>query len=134
MATGIPPKDTIKRKKIAVRLSYDGKEESNTILNGKYQNFVTACSINGGGSNKFFFGDNLEALLFLLNNGYKGKISLIYIDPPFATSSYFVNRKQEHAYSDSLCGGEYIEFLRQRLIVMRELLSDKGSIYLQNGL
>lgn len=82
MATGIPPKDTIKRKKIAVRLSYDGKEESNTILNGKYQNFVTACSINGGGSNKFFFGDNLEALLFLLNNGYKGKISLIYIDPP----------------------------------------------------
>lgn len=130
MATGIPPKDTIKRKKIAVRLSYDGKEESNTILNGKYQNFVTACSINGGGSNKFFFGDNLEALLFLLNNGYKGKISLIYIDPPFATSSNFVNRKQEHAYSDSLCGGEYIEFLRERLIVMRELLSDKGSIYL----
>ena len=68
--------------------------------------------------------------MYLLNNGYKGKVKLIYIDPPFATASNFVNRNQEHAYSDFLCGGEYVEFLRERLIIMRELLATDGSIYL----
>ena len=57
-------------------------------------------------------------------------MNLIYIDPPFATSSDFANRKLEHAYSDALQGGEYVEFMRKRLILMRELLSEKGSIYL----
>ena len=42
----------------------------------------------------------------------------------------FVNRNQEHAYSDSLCGGEFVEFLRERLILIKELLTDDGSIYL----
>ena len=66
----------------------------------------------------------------MLHSGYKEKIELIYIDPPFATESNFLNRKQEHAYSDCLCGGEYVEFLRERLVVMKELLATNGSIYL----
>ncbi|MDY6383749.1 MAG: site-specific DNA-methyltransferase [Cyanobacteriota bacterium] len=87
--------------------------------------------MNGVSSkNKFFYGDNLNALLFLLHSGYKEKINLIYIDPPFSTNSYFVNKEQEQAYQDSLVGGEFIEFLRERIIIMRELLSPKGSIYL----
>lgn len=77
-----------------------------------------------------FYGDNFDALLYLLHSGYKGKVTLIYIEPPFATSSNFINRKLEHAYSDTLCGGEYVEFLRKRLILMREILADNGSIYL----
>ena len=40
------------------------------------------------------------------------------------------SRNQEHAYSDSLCGGEFVEFLRERLILIKELLTDDGSIYL----
>ncbi|MDR0354698.1 MAG: site-specific DNA-methyltransferase [Deltaproteobacteria bacterium] len=66
----------------------------------------------------------------MLDNGHKGAVRLIYIDPPFATASNFVNRNQEHAYSDCLGGAEYVEFLRERLIVMRELLAEDGSIYL----
>src|SRR5207237_1645893 len=58
-----------------------------------------------------------------------GKVRLIYIDPPYSTNSIFKSRSQQSAYADLLSGAEYIEFLRQRLIMMRELLADDGSIY-----
>ena len=131
MATGIPPKVDIKKTKIPVYLTYEGKQDESDVVSQAYSSFISVTDINGGnGNNKFFFGDNLNVLLYLLNNGYKGKINLVYIDPPFATESTFVNRKQEHAYHDARAGGEYIEFLRQRLIILRELLSKTGSIYL----
>ena len=130
MATGIPPMEMQKRKKISVSLSYEGKESFESILNYPGKQFEVQFPINGDGQNVLFFGDNIDALAYLLKNGYQNKIKLIYIDPPFATTSNFVNRQQEYAYSDSLCGGEYVEFLRKRLIFMRELLSEEGSIYL----
>lgn len=130
MATGIPPKEADKRKKLPVALMYEGKENAQQVLARSGENFSKLFSVNGESGNKFLFGDNLDVLLFLLKSGYQNKITLIYIDPPFATASDFVNRDQELAYSDSLCGGEYVEFLRKRLLVMRELLSDNGSIYL----
>lgn len=130
MATGIRPKEIQKRKKIAVSLSYEGKESVESVLNYIGKQFDVHFPVNGIGENLFFFGDNIDVLAYLLKNGYKNKIKLIYIDPPFATTSNFVNRQQKYAYSDSLGGGEYVEFLRKRLIFMRELLSDEGSIYL----
>jgi len=130
MATGIPPRESAARKKAPITVVYDGKLSPEEVLTQSYAKFLTAEVINGGNTNMLFFGDNLQALLFMLNNGYKGSVRLIYIDPPFATVSSFINRDQEHAYSDSLCGGEYVEFLRERIIVMRELLTEDGSIYL----
>lgn len=130
MATGVPSKNGVKKTKVPVFLTYDGKEDVATILSQPFNLYDVQTTINGDGDNRFYFGDNLDVLLYLLNNGYKGKIRLVYIDPPFATSSVFVNRDQEHAYSDSLSGGEFVEFLRQRLILIRELLADDGSIYL----
>ena len=130
MATGIPPKDGNSRNKTPISIVYDGKLSSADVLAQAYSDFSVCSTINDGTDNHFFFGDNLDVLLYLLNNGYKSKVTLIYIDPPFATSANFVNRNQDHAYSDFLSGGEYVEFLRERLIVMRELLSDEGSIYL----
>lgn len=62
-----------------------------------------------------FFGDSIDALAYLLKNGYKNKMKLIYIAPLFAATSSFVNRQQEYAYRDSFCGGEYVEFLRKGL-------------------
>jgi adenine-specific DNA-methyltransferase len=59
-----------------------------------------------------------------------GKVRLIYIDPPYATQSIFHARNQSHAYDDTLCGAEFVEFLRSRLIFLRELLAADGSIYL----
>ena len=130
MATGVPSKDGVKKTKVPVFLTYEGKEAVATVLSQSFNQYDAQTPINGDGDNRFYFGDNLDVLLYLLNNGYKGKIRLVYIDPPFATTSVFVNRDQEHAYSDSLCGGEFVEFLRQRLILIRELLADDGSIYL----
>lgn len=87
-------------------------------------------------------GDNIKGLEYLLNErGIKGRIDLVYIDPPFATNSNFTitderastissSRKGDVAYSDRLTGKQFIEFLRDRLLLLKELLSDEGSIYL----
>lgn len=130
MATGVPSKKRVKKNKVPVFLTYEGKEDVANVLSRPFNQYDSQIAINGDGLNRFYFGDNLDVLLYLLNNGYKGKIRLVYIDPPFATASAFVNRDQEHAYSDSLSGGEFVEFLRRRLILIRELLTDDGSIYL----
>ena len=130
MATGIPPNSNSKKAKIPVSLSYAGKEPEESIVSRAGIDFDYLLPVNGNGKNLLFFGDNFDVLLYLLHNGYTGKVTLIYIDPPFATSSNFINRKLEHAYSDALSGGEYVEFLRERLILMRDLLADNGSIYL----
>lgn len=87
-------------------------------------------------------GDNLEGLHYLLyDEKLKGKIDLVYIDPPFATNGRFTitdgrattisnSRDGDVAYSDKLTGKDFIEFLRERLVLIKELLSGKGSIYL----
>ncbi len=86
--------------------------------------------------NLLVFGDNLQILKtfyknedLLIKNKIKGKVKLIYIDPPFATASDFKGDKGQKAYSDKTKGAEFVEFLRKRLIVARELLTDDGSIY-----
>lgn len=87
-------------------------------------------------------GDNIKGLEYLLNErGLKSRIDLVYIDPPFATNAHFTitderastisrSRKGDVAYSDRLTGKQFIEFLKDRLLLLKELLSDEGSIYL----
>lgn len=129
MATGIPSKKQ-NNNKIPITLMYEGKKDKDSIIYNDGVEFKKVASVNGDSDNSLFYGDNLYVLLYLLNNGYRGKIKLIYIDPPFATVSNFVNKNQELAYCDPLNGGAYVEFLRERIIVMNELLSDDGSIYI----
>lgn len=86
--------------------------------------------------------NNLIALKQLItNHNLKGKIDLIYIDPPFATNNIFTisdgrantisnSLNGKLAYSDTLKGYEFLEFLRERLILLKMLLSENGSIYL----
>jgi adenine specific DNA methylase Mod len=89
--------------------------------------------------NCLFQGDNKDIMNSLLQI-YPKKIKLIYIDPPFATggdfeSKMFIGEKDAFevtkAYSDTWNGGidAYIEFLYERLILMKELLAEDGSIY-----
>jgi len=85
---------------------------------------------NGNSANRLYFGDNLTVMNDLLQDEtVKGKIKLIYIDPPYATNSIFQTRKQQDAYTDLLTGKEYVDFMRDRMVLMRELLADNGSIY-----
>ena len=121
-------------------LEYEGKKSEKEILNR--HNPITLKSISGNSKSpsKLIKGDNLAVLKYLLDNGFKGRVDLVYIDPPFATNNTFRISKEKAnsisrsnsdnlAYDDSLIGAEYLEFIRERLILLRELLSDKGSIY-----
>ena len=97
--------------------------------------------------NLLFHGDNKEVLSSLLIAGFRGKIDLIYIDPPFDSGADYVRRVklrgqdkklegEGHAfieqmqYEDIWANDNYLQFMYERLILLRELLSDKGSIYL----
>ena len=138
MATGIPQSanasnDAEVIRHIPIALSYEGKRTKDEILSSSFAMHRKVFHVNSESTsdNIFYWGDNFDVMLQLLSEGsYNGKIKLIYIDPPFATKGTFQSRNQTHAYSDILSGGQFVEFLRSRLILMRELLADDGSIYL----
>lgn len=82
--------------------------------------------------NRFYFGDNIFALQELCqDSGIKGKVKLIYIDPPYSTGQDFIGRNYESAYVDKFkTDEEFLDFLEKRLSLLHELLSFDGSIYL----
>lgn len=94
---------------------------------------------NGDGwTNMLIFGDNLQVLKTLLQMKQEGKlrnsdgtrgVKLVYIDPPFATRQEFRGSQDQKAYQDKIAGANFLEFLRKRLVFLRELLSEDGSIY-----
>jgi len=108
--------------------------------------------IQRGWTNRLIYGDNLLAMQALLAGdpatglpSMRGKIDLIYIDPPFDSKADYrtkiklprVNIEakptviEQHAYSDTWKDGtvSYLQMMVPRLILMRELLSDQGNIY-----
>lgn len=116
---------------LAVSLSYAGKTAESEILLTKPANLslLWQGDVKTSG-NRLCYGDNLPILAAFLNTpDIQGQVRLIYIDPPFATRSVFKSRSQMDAYADLLAGPQYLEFLRQRLILLRELLAEDGSIY-----
>ena len=74
--------------------------------------------------NMLIKGDNLEALKALLPY-YKGRVKCIYIDPPYNTGSAF-----EH-YDDNLEHSTWLSMMYPRLELLRELLAEDGSIFIQ---
>ncbi|MBQ9013864.1 MAG: site-specific DNA-methyltransferase [Bacilli bacterium] len=124
-------------------LSYAGKMRAEDVLSCKdgvysmpLQVEKTFGTKKNDWSNIICFGDNLQLLKTINENidpiikdKVKGKVKLIYIDPPFATESDFKNSKGVKAYSDKVKGTEFIEFLRKRLILAKEILAEDGSIY-----
>lgn len=97
-----------------------------------------------GWINKIFWGDNLQVMSHLLKE-YRGKIDLIYIDPPFDSKADYKKKIdvrgvgstesdsssfEEKQYGDIWTNDEYLQFMYERMILMRELLSETGSIVL----
>ncbi|RKU20985.1 site-specific DNA-methyltransferase [Candidatus Poribacteria bacterium] len=92
--------------------------------------------------NKIYWGDNLQVMSHLLKT-YRGKINLIYIDPPFDSKADYKKRIElkgkkvqndrtafeEKQYTDIWTNDEYLQFMYERLILMKELLTDNGSVY-----
>lgn len=96
-----------------------------------------------------YHGDNKEVLAHLLANGLRGKVKLIYIDPPFDSGADYVRKVQlrgpkggtkvegedytlgeQVQYSDIWANDNYLQFMYERLLLLRELLSEDGSLYL----
>ena len=95
-----------------------------------------------GWRNKLFWGDNLQVMSHLLKQ-FRGKVDLIYIDPPFDSKADYKKRIrlkgglaegdqssfEEKQYGDIWNNDEYLQFLYERLVLLRELLTISGSIY-----
>jgi len=111
-------------------LNYEGKTSENEIINSKPKSEYELI-VGGNHDNELYFGDNLDVMSYLIHQkNLKGKVKLVYIDPPYGTNSVFQSRHQKDSYKDDLVGSHFIEFIRRRLILIRELLSEDGSIYL----
>jgi len=98
--------------------------------------------------NLLFHGDNKDVLATLLEKGFRGKIDLIYIDPPFKSGADYVRKVelrglknlgrieedeasvlQQTMYFDIWNNDNYLQFMYERLMLLKELLSETGSIY-----
>lgn len=96
-----------------------------------------------GWLNQIYWGDNLQVMSHLLKR-YRGQIKLVYIDPPFDSKADYKKKislkgKQvkndstvfeEKQYTDIWTNDEYLQFMFERLILLRELLAEDGSIWL----
>ena len=128
-------------------LSYAGKMRREDILANEDGAFPVPLQVeriynseyaNAGDdwNNMLVFGDNLLFLKTIyqdtdpiIKGKVKNKVKLIYIDPPFATSDDFQSKEGAKAYSDKKKGAEFMEYIRKRLIVAKEILAPDGSIY-----
>ncbi len=94
--------------------------------------------------NKLFWGDNLQVLAHLLKE-YRSKVDLIYIDPPFDSKAEYIKTVkirgekvdgieqgilEEKQYTDIWEKDEYLQFMYERMLILRELLSENGTIFL----
>lgn len=96
-----------------------------------------------------YHGDNKEVLAHLLANGFRGQVKLIYIDPPFDSGADYVRKVQlrgpkgtlkidgedyalgeQVQYTDIWSNDNYLQFMYERLLMLRELLSDGGTIWM----
>ena len=94
--------------------------------------------------NEIYWGDNIQVMSHLLQK-YRGKVNLIYIDPPFDSKADYKKRItlrgvnvtsdqrafEEKQYTDIWTNDEYLQFMYERLILCRELLSETGALFLE---
>ena len=95
--------------------------------------------------NLLFHGDNLEVMGYLLENGFRGKIDVVYIDPPFDSGANYIRKVQLRGlsgrlegeeytpseliqYSDIWANDNYLQFMYDRLLLIKELMSEDLSL------
>jgi site-specific DNA-methyltransferase (adenine-specific)/adenine-specific DNA-methyltransferase len=123
-------------------LVYHGKEREEDILANTLAVPLQPVRTFGKNGvewhNMLIFGGNLQVMKSLLELKKTGKLCnadgtpgfrLAYIDPPFATKQEFQGSEDQKAYQDKIVGAQFLEFLRKRLVMIRELLSEDGTIF-----
>lgn len=124
------------QKQKEYELTYDGKTREEDIIADtlaaplqEVRTFNKDNKFDDGWTNKLIFGDNLMALKNLYEDPkIKGKVKLVYIDPPFATKQDFM-KDEEKAYRDKIVGSKFLEFTRKRLVLLKGLMADGASIF-----
>lgn len=109
------------------------KRATVSSVSTKPQKEVKFRSVTGYKGNlikRLYHADNIDVLNCLVKDeDVCGKVSLIYIDPPYNTGGAFETRDFKHAYNDNFTTEGYLDFMRPRLVLMHNLLSPSGSIY-----
>lgn len=96
-----------------------------------------------GWLNKIYWGENLQVLSHLLRE-YRGKVQLVYIDPPFDSKADYrkkirlkntkiendQNAFEEKQYTDIWTNDEYLQFMYERMTIIKELITNDGSFWL----
>ena len=124
-STAYEPRVKYLKKTKNCTLNYESKTDEFEILNTYPEGEIRILEKNhNNAENEFIYGDNLLILKKLREN-YLGKIDLIYIDPPFGTGQEFNSINDDAAYSDKIIDSEFLEFLRKRLFILKELMSEQ---------
>lgn len=124
-------------------LTYEGKEPKKDIIEKTPAAVLTERHRSGrqevmpSWTDMLIYGNNLNVLKALDQfESIKGEVRCVYIDPPFATGRVLNGvhgsrtvSGEEAAYEDTLRGAKFLEFLRKRLVLIRELMAGNGSIY-----
>lgn len=94
-----------------------------------------------GKGSLLLYGDNFDSLSWLLANGYRGRVRLVYLDPPYNSNRTYTSRirlrgkgqptlGEAAAYDDVWQPGEYLQFMADRLVLLRQLLHVDGTLWL----
>lgn len=123
-----------------VALSYKNKKSLQDIEDLIKEKRKTSINVDSEKFQGIFIhGDNFEAMIALLDQ-FENKVDLVYIDPPFNTNADFYYN-EEHtstissskddivAYSDKMSFEDYLEFIKERVVLIKKLLSDQGTLY-----
>jgi site-specific DNA-methyltransferase (adenine-specific)/adenine-specific DNA-methyltransferase len=125
-------------------LQWIGKKPLESIEYFPAQEKEVYGDLNAKEFNKLFWGDNLQVLSHLLKE-YRGKIDLIYIDPPFDSKADYIKKVkvkgekmegqqksllEEKQYTDIWENDEYLQFMYERLQILKELMSENANIYI----
>jgi DNA modification methylase len=128
-------------KRLSVRVPFLSMEMVERFDSGDDLAQCPGSAVRPVDENLLLHGDNLQTLTWLLLNGYKGKIKLIYIDPPFDSDGVYTSAIRLRGpqarvigsnpqYSDRWQGGAYLQFMAERLLLLKELLHPDGTIWL----
>lgn len=136
-------RELVAPEKREYELVYRGKQRAEDVIADTLAvplQSVSTFGVDGTNwHNMLILGDNGQVLKRLVEDKRAGKLTnadgtpgvrLVYIDPPFATQQEFRGTQDQKAYRDKVLGAEFVEFLRQRFILLRELLAANGSLFL----
>ena len=122
-----------------IELCYPDKAPYRTIIEEtplvKMRRVATIGTKSGEPINRLILGDNLKVLKTLLSR-FRNRIQLITIDPPFGSGRQWWRCRKgamDLAFDDRLTGRKYIEWLRKRLVFLRELLTNDGALWVHSS-